>query len=59
MSFYLLCSIILCVRAAKGLYKEGNKQSNVKSEISIDEAHRVNKNYMAKASETLLKIREN
>jgi len=59
MSFYLLCSIILCIRASSSLHSQGKKWKEHRNEISIEEAHDVNKNYLANASDTLLTVRTN
>jgi hypothetical protein len=57
MSFYLLCTVILCIRAAKDLHRNGQNINETRTEMDVNEAHYLNKEYMFKANDTLLRIR--
>jgi hypothetical protein len=56
-SFYLICTVILCIRAATVLYRDGKSYPAVKNNIDINEAHRMNKSYTFKAARALLHVR--
>jgi hypothetical protein len=59
MSFYLICSGFLVYRAAKELYSNGQSSRKSDKEINVIQAHELNKTYMQKANEILLRVRTN
>jgi hypothetical protein len=51
MAFYLLCNVILCIRAARSLYRNSSLMRNLENkEVSVDEARNINKEYMYKSN---------
>ncbi len=56
-SFYLLCTVALCIRASFALQNKG-VFNNGAAQINVDEAHQTNKTYMKQATTKLLKVRK-
>lgn len=57
-SFYLICTVVLCIRASLALHNEIESHGHDQTLINVDQAHQINKNYMKEATTKLLRVRK-